>query len=623
LIVKTLKKPPKRLRVPKGWEKTQIQNYEAPIWPPKEDNVNANGDNGGEIGQQHVIQNVVRKSKKVKKFKKEKKDFGIHLPFARYLGSTELRERNQGFKALKSFLGSVKNLTHIDQLKIWKGLFYALWMTDKLPVQVEIAGKMAAIARELPDKQPLDFLKGLWGIMDIQWFKIDRLRMDKYYSLMRFGVAEGFLWLKSRNWNEEDVAEYLNLLEQGPLRPDSPAGIVGHVADVYIHELRKVIDETFPNSLSFKMIEPFIHLMSKVASKVTYARVEKTIFHEILGEAISYKLAWAERVKVRMGEFKPDFHLIAKALQKAVKNSETVGHRKEMSALATRFLKKEKENKNGDDEDSNDAMEEDQAEHGATEDIDDQAEDPQDEEDEDDDVDLEELLNTEFDEDDDDNDQDFELSQNEDYNMDEDSEINEEEVELEDDEEDEEEEEYYEEEEDEEDYEEDEEDEEDDDQSIEWTVEDNEIDESFEEDKSFTKEEMAEIEHILRKSIEKVKNDLKDSEPQGKKQKVQHTQESVKSQKPAKGDQSVAIEKPKENKKPQVPTTPKPIQIKEPSKGILSKSPPSGGKKSVRIMLENSRIKKFRKRNPPMVVASSPEISPKIVKIKSKKRNNN
>ncbi len=62
-------------------------------------------------------------------------------PFARALGSTDFQTREKGLQALAHFLTRKTELKQTDMMKIWKGLFYCFWHSDKQPVQV--AGRPA------------------------------------------------------------------------------------------------------------------------------------------------------------------------------------------------------------------------------------------------------------------------------------------------------------------------------------------------------------------------------------------------------------------------------------------------------------------------------------------------
>jgi Nucleolar protein,Nop52 len=56
--------------------------------------------------------------------------------FARVLASTDHGTREKGLRALTKWLSCREEVADDDLLKIWKGLFYSFWHSDKAPAQV-------------------------------------------------------------------------------------------------------------------------------------------------------------------------------------------------------------------------------------------------------------------------------------------------------------------------------------------------------------------------------------------------------------------------------------------------------------------------------------------------------
>jgi hypothetical protein len=60
--------------------------------------------------------------------------------FARALGSTDYRTRQQGLQALSRWLLHRPAVSELDMMKLWKGIFFCFWHSDKEPVQVWLCG---------------------------------------------------------------------------------------------------------------------------------------------------------------------------------------------------------------------------------------------------------------------------------------------------------------------------------------------------------------------------------------------------------------------------------------------------------------------------------------------------
>jgi len=59
--------------------------------------------------------------------------------FARALGSTDYHTREAGLAALTAWLAKKHDIDELDLLKLWKGIFYTFWHSDKHAVQVRAA----------------------------------------------------------------------------------------------------------------------------------------------------------------------------------------------------------------------------------------------------------------------------------------------------------------------------------------------------------------------------------------------------------------------------------------------------------------------------------------------------
>eukprot|EP00959_Pyramimonas_sp_CCMP1952_P282579 5906388-Pyramimonas_sp.AAC.1 len=69
--------------------------------------------------------------------------------FARKLAHTEVQVREKAFNNLSKWLQSREEMTELDMLRVWKGLFYSFWHSDLQPVQVSICGRTALALREI------------------------------------------------------------------------------------------------------------------------------------------------------------------------------------------------------------------------------------------------------------------------------------------------------------------------------------------------------------------------------------------------------------------------------------------------------------------------------------------
>jgi len=179
--------------------------------------------------------------------------------------------RTSALASLHAFLSArqvAANLSSLDILKLWKGLFYALWMCDRAIPQQNLCAELADLIFVLPQEAVIPWLRGFWATMSREWTSIDVLRMEKFLLLVRRVVCAGFRWMKAQSgerkkgehtWDARKVEDILGLLKEWPfsledevqalatlgndqtsLTQTIPIGLRLHVLDVWVDEAEKV-----------------------------------------------------------------------------------------------------------------------------------------------------------------------------------------------------------------------------------------------------------------------------------------------------------------------------------------------------------------------------------------------
>ena len=110
---------------------------------------------------------------------------------ARRLTHTEKSERDAGFSLVASWAAGLgPSSPPADALKLWRALFYCMWMSDKTLVQQDLALRMARMLRALPPAAQPPFVAAFFATMRREWLGLDRYRVDKFLSLIRRVVCE-------------------------------------------------------------------------------------------------------------------------------------------------------------------------------------------------------------------------------------------------------------------------------------------------------------------------------------------------------------------------------------------------------------------------------------------------
>lgn len=185
------------------------------------------------------------------------------------LTASDRKLRTASLDSLKLFLSTRKALTNTEALKLWKGLYYALYMTDRPAPQQRLASDLALLANALPRKDAVAvWFDAFWQVLGERWPHIDALRMDKFLLLVRRVFAAQ---LKHGKDNEAVRAVFADwpFEESGDLRK-VPLGLRLHSLDLWVDELEKagLLEDEGATELVEKvglMVQALIHCPIKAA----------------------------------------------------------------------------------------------------------------------------------------------------------------------------------------------------------------------------------------------------------------------------------------------------------------------------------------------------------------------
>ncbi|PYH99375.1 putative ribosomal RNA processing protein [Aspergillus ellipticus CBS 707.79] len=113
-------------------------------------------------------------------------------PFVRDLASSDKKIRDKATESLTLFLRQKTDLTLIELLKLWKGLFFCFYHSDRPLTQQALARTLSySLVPTLPRSTVHRFLRAFWITIGRDFHSLDRLRLDKYLFLIRcyVGVA--------------------------------------------------------------------------------------------------------------------------------------------------------------------------------------------------------------------------------------------------------------------------------------------------------------------------------------------------------------------------------------------------------------------------------------------------
>ncbi|MCO5594963.1 hypothetical protein L7F22_049000 [Adiantum nelumboides] len=204
------------------------------------------------------------------------------MGFARRLASPKKKTREKAISLLVLWLTSQKQAEEDELKKVWKGLFYCVWHSDKAPVQADLIERLASILEKLNARLALKFFKVFLMTMRREWAGIDRLRLDKFYLLLRRYLAHVLSVLQKSGWDADLTKEFMDmLLENAFLAKDQYAalGINLHYADIFLPELKNFVPL---RAGTFKLLlVPFLVVCTHASEKSLLQRIKENIFNHL------------------------------------------------------------------------------------------------------------------------------------------------------------------------------------------------------------------------------------------------------------------------------------------------------------------------------------------------------
>ncbi|CAI5656986.1 unnamed protein product [Oreochromis niloticus] len=161
-------------------------------------------------------------------------------------------------------------------------------MQDKPLLQEELSRKISTLIHSFTStQQQLSYLRSFLQTMKREWTGIDRLRMDKFFQLVRFVFRQTFEVLRRRSWDSSAVSQFLELLTAQLLQSDAaaPSGLQLHVLDLYLTELAAVGAAELTADQNLTFIEPFCRTAARTKDRTLLSGICSSVFSAIIDQA--------------------------------------------------------------------------------------------------------------------------------------------------------------------------------------------------------------------------------------------------------------------------------------------------------------------------------------------------
>lgn len=214
-------------------------------------------------------------------------DQGVYDPsFGKRLAATDKKTRDKAVDDLQIWTARLTlEATYLDLQKVWKAIFFCYWHSDKPLVQQELAERIAALQHSFQSSIiGFRFLTVFFEMLVREWHGIDRLRLDKYYNLLRQQMRQSFVVALRENAYEELASlmgEGEGLFGNSALVPEGRTAVRGFMVDILFEELEGAVKEYpqgNPRQLAHHLLRTLINFVAHSVNKFATKRVVDAVF---------------------------------------------------------------------------------------------------------------------------------------------------------------------------------------------------------------------------------------------------------------------------------------------------------------------------------------------------------
>jgi len=161
-----------------------------------------------------------------------------------------------------------------------------MWMADKPLLQDQLAGQISSWIHEFRDNdQARLYIDVGFATFAREWWGIDRWRLSKYMTFVRYFLRESFVFVKNLKWFKSDILKFTKMLRQNVLSANenrSCDGLKLHITDIYLEELAKVGGTSLKPKKLILLLSPFFNIIKTSENEVLVKHVYKNLFIPII-----------------------------------------------------------------------------------------------------------------------------------------------------------------------------------------------------------------------------------------------------------------------------------------------------------------------------------------------------
>jgi ribosomal RNA-processing protein 1 len=205
-----------------------------------------------------------------------------HVSLATSLVNPDDVSRQAAINGIRAYVASIQTVADLDMMKLWKGLYYSLWLCDKTQIQNQLAEEISRFIHVIKVKATLvQFISCFSKTLIREWALLDQYRVNKFYNLLRYMLRESFIYLKRANWNRADISMIMAVIDSELLKK-IPNGPRFHIIDTFLEELHLVAGAEITNGQFMATIQTFLTTLKSGIEMIIVDRILNGIFRKYI-----------------------------------------------------------------------------------------------------------------------------------------------------------------------------------------------------------------------------------------------------------------------------------------------------------------------------------------------------
>ncbi|XP_043215038.1 ribosomal RNA processing protein 1 homolog A-like [Amphibalanus amphitrite] len=223
---------------------------------------------------------------------------GVEIKFAQKLAGNEKEGRDKALRKLKKWIqlkacqdSSDSAFTELELLKLWKGLFFCMWMSDKPLVQEQLAEELSQLVHVFPHRQDgVTFCRTFFTTMAREWHGIDVIRREKYMMLVRRLLRQTLaLLLPAAAGGGGSLPRLVALCEESFARREDPAtlplGLQLHLVEIFLEEVAKVAGDRLTEDDMEQLLAPFVQVLKVTKQSALRGTITDSVFYHLMRQS--------------------------------------------------------------------------------------------------------------------------------------------------------------------------------------------------------------------------------------------------------------------------------------------------------------------------------------------------